>query len=379
MRLPAPEPTPLHAARRLDPIPANRRHQIHNHRRPQLPLALHHRGRVVEEPIARLLPLARLHLRLRPPMHLHHPRVDPQPLHRLGQAVVMREQVEQESARRQAREHLRVLYVAWTRARDRLILAGSAKHTFTNALTVLRDDRGPLLAAPDGPGTTWAGSTLDVPTSSPPALEPQPRSTEASPTHALPEDPQPWPVAYRTPSQCPGEAEILETVELGPAMEVHGHDGPELGEAFHAFIAADHGDDRPARERNAARTLTAWDTGRPDLAPTFVDAADRLTTFLHDRFPGTAVHKEVPLSQRPDYATGLRGFVDLWIPGHAIVDHKVLLGTRERQQATARTYAGQLDAYARATGGNPQRWVHLPLAGLMVRLGRPEHDLGEVF
>lgn len=287
--------------------------------------------------------------------------------------------VEQESARRQAREHLRVLYVAWTRARDRLILAGSARHAFTKALTVLRDEAGPLLRPPEGPSTTWAGCTLDVPTTRPPALDPQPRATEASPTHALPESPVPWPLAYQTPSQSVGEAEVLEVVELGSATEVHGLDGPELGEAFHAFIAADRGDDRLARERNATRTLTAWDTGRPDLAPTFVDAADRLAAFLHARFPGVAARKEVPIARHFDYATGLRGFLDLWIPGHAIIDHKVLVGTRERQQAAAQQYAGQLDAYARATGGDVQRWVHLPLAGLMVRLGRVQSDLSEVF
>lgn len=81
---------------------------------------------------------------------------------------------------------------------------------------------------------------------------------------------------------------------------------------------------------------------------------------------------------RSDDAVTL-GYLDVWVPGHAVIDHKTLLGSRDRQRDAAITYAGQLDAYAAivraATGAEVERWLHLPLAGLMVRLSGPVSHL----
>jgi len=70
-----------------------------------------------------------------------------------------------------------------------------------------------------------------------------------------------------------------------------------------------------------------------------------------------------------------RGQLDVWVPGRAVVDHKTLLGAADRQVLAARGYAGQLQAYAgmvhSAQGVEVERWIHLPLAGLMIRFGAP--------
>ena len=72
------------------------------------------------------------------------------------------------------REELRLLYVGWTRARDRLVLAGPTATEqssdklalFTGAQSLLRhlrDANGPLMREPDDDGNaTWAGIPVRV-------------------------------------------------------------------------------------------------------------------------------------------------------------------------------------------------------------------------
>ena len=283
---------------------------------------------------------------------------------------------ERRAERRRAQEHLRVLYVAWTRARDRLVIAGPAKTAFAKALAAIRDASGPLLSVPVAGATTWAGHPLAVPTVPASPLDPSPRPTETAPTDLRPE-PFAWPPASRSPSSATGRGRILELVELGPPHEVHGLEGPGLGEAFHAFIAADGDGDRGARERRAAACLETWGVPRPELATVFVDAADRLDAFLRARFGDAETRREVPVWSRAEDGSVTRGLMDVWVTGHAVVDHKTLLGTRKRQVEAAQAYAGQLECYANvvraAEGIEVERWVHLPLAGVVVRVSGVEN------
>ncbi len=281
---------------------------------------------------------------------------------------------ERHAEERRAREHLRVLYVAWTRARDRLIIAGPAKTAFDNALTVLRDATGPLLSVPSAGRAAWAEHDLDIPTHALSPLPPASRPVATAPTDLRPPG-HVWPAAVTTPSRRSGAGTILEEAELGPAMAVHDLEGPELGEAWHAFIASvdAHRDDPLAHAR---RCLQAWGVPRLDLGEVFVSAQQRFDAFVAERFAGARVRKEVPGWARADTGVVTLGLLDVWVGGQAVIDHKMLLGSRERQREAAREYAGQLAGYAEiasaASGIEPQRWVHLPLAGLMVRLSLPD-------
>jgi len=278
---------------------------------------------------------------------------------------------EQRAMQREAQEQLRVLYVAWTRARDRLVLAAPAKTAFGKALAALRDDSGPLLSAPVDDAATWVDRTLEVPTLTVAMKEPQPLSSEPAPTYPVAES-RAWPDAFSPPSKAVGAGEIVETVQLGEATEVHGLEGPGLGEAFHAFVAADPRESGVQREAFAAMCLKTWGVERPELAAVFVTAADRFYGFVGERFVGVDAQMEVPVWSRTSDGVVSRGQLDVWVPRKAVIDHKTLLGSAARQLDEARRYAGQLEAYAgmlrAADGVEVERWVHLPLAGLMVRV-----------
>ncbi len=288
---------------------------------------------------------------------------------------VMQTPAEQRATQREAQEQLRVLYVAWTRARDRLILAAPAKAAFSKALAALRDDTGTLLSAPVDGVARWIDRALEVPTLAVGLKEPKPLSSEATATYPTPE-PRAWSDAFSSPSHAIGAGEIVETVQLGDATEVHGLDGPGLGEAFHAFIAADPAEPGAQREAFAAACLRTWGVQRPELAAVFVAAADRFRAFVQTRFAGTAAQMEVPLWSRTPEGVVSRGRLDVWVPQRAVIDHKTMLGSAARQIESARGYAGQLEAYAAmlhaADGVEVERWVHLPLAGLIVRVGPTE-------
>ena len=66
-------------------------------------------------------------------------------------------------ARSQAeREDLRLLYVGWTRARDRIVLVGREGGVTGDLLQLLRDKNGPLVSEPEGRTIEWANQMVSV-------------------------------------------------------------------------------------------------------------------------------------------------------------------------------------------------------------------------
>ena len=311
------------------------------------------------------------------PLHGRWIRFVPTPYHPATKHAPLLQRMEatawqQRASKRRAQEQLRVLYVAWTRARDRLVLAGPAKTLFGKALATIADADGPLLATPTGATAQWAGVTIDVPTRAC-----RPRSSSPRPAGPVSTRPPPRPAkrvpAFASPSSVGGAGQPLEQVRLGPATIVSGLEGTVLGDAFHAFAATDDADaPGPARLEVARRCLATWALGQPHLAGTFVRAMDRLRDFIRERYGKVALVREVPAWHRTPEGTILRGTLDAWIPRRAVIDHRALLGGVARQVEAACGYGGQLEAYARiakaSEGVDVDRWVHLPMAGLMVRL-----------
>jgi ATP-dependent exoDNAse (exonuclease V) beta subunit len=154
--------------------------------------------------------------------------------------------------------------------------------------------------------------------------------------------------------------------------------GP-LGDALHAFLAADPGGDPVPRRAAAERILAAHGVAGSADPALLVRAADALRARLEARFPGAAWRREWPVVAKlrdGGHPRLLRGEVDLFLElpgGFALVDHKSFPGSEAERDARVRAHAVQLAWYARALAAaleKPLRaaFVHLPIRGELVEV-----------
>lgn len=280
-------------------------------------------------------------------------------------------------ARRRARddaeaESLRLLYVAWTRARDRLVLAGSARDWQRGVLSLLSERGVTLLPEPEANGVAWwAGRKVDVCLRRAALdLPPRPRAPARAPR---PPEAAPRPLRWTLPSSLDARAEVAQVERLGGPLPLRGPcDLAALGRALHRLLAADADGWSPEEGLRAARALLHAESVLGAFDPReAVAALHRWRRWL--RASGATVSPEHPIALREQ---GLRGKIDaaLWWPdGVGVVDHKSFVGAADAVIDRAADVGGQLAAYAHALSaeaGLPLRgaWVHLPLAGCVVRL-----------
>ena len=274
------------------------------------------------------------------------------------------------------REALRVLYVGWTRARDRLVLAAQSKKLFKGIIGKLTDIDTGLLTVPtvDKP-TVWAGRTVfpDIwPTSPAEAVE-----KELQPGDRwIPAGPTAYPVATATPSGLAAAGRAGEPRRIGHRLPLVGRPDMRLvGEALHGFLAADRLERAAEERQNVARGLLArWGvTGH--LAPgDLLAASDALQRWIATSWPGAEQRAEWSIHDRLESGTVLNGVADLVLElaeTFVVVDHKSYPGSDADALVKASTFAGQLGAYvdaiARATGKVcAGTFIHLPVTGLMV-------------
>jgi hypothetical protein len=318
---------------------------------------------------------------------------------------------------REERQAMRLLYVGWTRARDRVVLAGRPRCLGFGMIAQLRDVDGSALLAEapipmDGTSAdlTWAGRPVAVRVRDAVLRDPERRDLTPGLGYVA-RGPRVHPPAITVPSEmdAPSEAVVSELapssrpapVESAPAAtlfewaartatastdDAFEHCGDRLvlagnpdmqlvGEAMHGFLAAD----RPTlatseRREIAAGLLARWAVAvalRPD---DLLHASDRLRIWISARFPDAIWHREWPLLHRLPEGTVVRGTADLVIEhanGFAIVDHKSFPGTIEQGVLRARGFAGQLGAYAAAVAAATGRpvtacFVHMPVLAAIV-------------
>jgi ATP-dependent exoDNAse (exonuclease V) beta subunit len=280
---------------------------------------------------------------------------------------------------RRDQEDLRLLYVGWTRARDRVILAGRSGKLLEGILRHLSDESGLVLDDPESGPATWGTHTVELVHRAASPLPPAPRDPQPGILYAA-TGPREHPPAWLQPSalETPGRIEGAEP--LGPRIEVSGSwDENRLGEVFHRFFAADDpalsAEDRLALASGIIRRWSLTD----NLAPaTLLEASNRLRAWCESKFPGAAWRREWPLSRRDASGTILRGAADLVLEtadSLAVVDHKTFPGSLEAAVEKARGFAGQVWSYAdalrEATGKAVVGcYVHLPIAGTIVRVER---------
>ncbi len=295
------------------------------------------------------------------------------------------------------REALRVLYVGWTRARDRLAIAARRGKLMDGIFgklaaldpTLIGEIGEPAVGEGGVARVRWAGVELAVrvaPSEPAPGVErePEPGTVTLGRAGA---SPAPYAPARRAPSAAPPVPCALgEVVTLGPRIPIRGK--PEMaaiGGAIHGFLAIDRPGpgpgDRPCPaddERLAlARDLLAGYGVAEHLGAADVLAASaRLWAWIDARFRGARVYREWPISHRLASGTLVVGTADLVLvgdPGVVVIDHKTFPGAAEAAAERALGYSGQLAAYAdalRAAAGAAlaSTWIHFPVRGRLVEV-----------
>ncbi len=277
------------------------------------------------------------------------------------------------------RERLRLLYVGWTRARDRLVLAARPGKLMGGLLSLLVDANGhELIAEPVGAETTWAGQLVRVQVrDAAPGVE-LPAAPEAESGY-LAAGPQEHAPAWVEPSRLSRVAAIGPPQSIGGVISVAGKpDWTALGSACHAFFAADRPEASAAdRLALAGAALERWAV-HGTLAPeALVGAGSALSAWVAARGPRTTWHREWPVRRRLAGGSELVGAADLVLEDEAgltLIDHKCLAGSLDDALKAAAGYGGQLGAYAdalEAATGKPvrERLVHLVLQGAIVAIG----------
>jgi ATP-dependent exoDNAse (exonuclease V) beta subunit len=293
------------------------------------------------------------------------------------------------------REQLRLLYVGWTRARDRLVIAAPVGKLTTGILGELRKQDSPLITPPaDGDATaTWAGHPFELVVRRAMLVEPtlpEPVADEGYPLRATPDHP---PRVLR-PSSLLAFATATGFERLGEPIGLHGGADPvTLGHAIHTFLAADPrptapGESAALRRLLAEHCLRCWKVGSVLDAERLLLMADRLWDWISTSWPNAEVLREVPLEARRSDQTRVRGAADLLVrtgEGWVVIDHKVLRGLEPLDvekddegwssslREAAAAYGSQLAAYAaiieQATDEPViAEIVHLPLNGVAVAL-----------
>jgi ATP-dependent helicase/nuclease subunit A len=281
------------------------------------------------------------------------------------------------------REALRLLYVGWTRARDRVILAAAEGKLLRGILGTLAAIDPTLVTEPAGDtagerAVVWAGQKLRVPVRPASAAAPVARAVEvgeltvgrAVRSHAP---------ARRLPSMAPPvPCTIAAPVEIGPRLPLPlAADMAAVGSAVHGFLAADRAErEDAARRRLAARLLRGHGVDDVLDADALVGMGTRLWSWMTQTFTPAAVHREWPITERLATGTLVGGTVDLVVRtagGTVVLDHKTFPGTVAEALARLPAYSGQLAAYAHAVAtatGVPvvSTWIHLPVLGVVVEV-----------
>jgi ATP-dependent exoDNAse (exonuclease V) beta subunit len=296
------------------------------------------------------------------------------------------------------RERLRLLYVGFTRARDLLVLAAgcsSKKGPATASLDLLVDaDDKRLLSVPfeDAPGASEVAVAKRRWRCGVRALSGLP-PVAAAPARPVVRWYAPAPRTERPRERLNPSAEplaaspsIVRVEKLGGrhAVQATAEQAGPVGDAIHAFLAADHAAPAEARLAMATRILRSYRVVGAVAPETLLAASDSLRTWLDARYPGAVWFREWPVRARLAGPSPrlLVGEVDLFLElpdAFVLVDHKSFPGAeRERDRRVVEEYAPQLAWYARVLGDalrKPLRaaYVHLPIRGEMaeVRLAPP--------
>ena len=292
-------------------------------------------------------------------------------------------------------EHRRLLYVAFTRASDHLVLSRIDHKTGGTAwLDVLEDGEGnPVLDLPwdrEGPAMVTLGdqtfgcavattSEVPDPVASQASVRPHWFAAVAAPTARLPQ--RVTPSSQTLPEAAQAGVRVLETLDLGPALPLRPKTGQmsSVGDALHGFFAVDRGSSDADRTALADRLRVHHGVEAVLSAAGMRTLSDRFSAWLDAHAPGVRL-PEWPIRWLQDDGRSMAGDIDLLVPlegGWLLLDHKSTTGDAAYRDHKLRSeWSGQLAAYrsaVEAATGLPvlELWVHLPVQGEVVQVEVP--------
>jgi ATP-dependent exoDNAse (exonuclease V) beta subunit len=279
-----------------------------------------------------------------------------------------------------AREELRLLYVGWTRARDRIVLADRQGHISSDLLQLLHDGKQALVTEPADKTLVWAGRNADVVIRQGTPLPPQPKVLKAG-VSFLAAGPKVHAAAFVQPSAAAGSSvELIRFERIGERIGITGDpDWSALGMAVHGILCADRpGLPEKQREQLIHDLLSRWGVASMVDATKVTSAADAFRQWVDRNWPGAEWCREWPVHYRDENGSVVRGSSDLALKasgGLVVIDHKSFPGSLTQALARAAEYTGQLMNYSTAieaaTGQQVlSSWVHLPVSGIVIPLPR---------
>lgn len=358
-----------------------------------------HRGKGLEWPVTVLFQLNKVYpgkatdvnVISNSPFDLNDPLADrwvrywPYPYGKLGKGALFHDRLEKhpatiEAEEREIRQEMRLLYVGWTRARDKVILAGRKGFIKKGILRLLADEENKhLLAEPDKDKAVWADRIVNVVSR---FAEPQdPISLDIYPGKGYAASGEKdYPPAIIPASTIQMDFIAKETETLGVRLNVAGQpDNESFGEALHTFFAADIDIIKEKQQRlsMAKEILNRWSV-LPNIDPeSIVTASDRLYAWINAKWPEAIWHREWPMALKNAEGTIIKGFVDLAVEtsnGFVVIDHKSFYGKRNQAADKAASFGGQLWSYGEAIQNATEkpieyRFIHFPVLGMMIEVG----------
>ncbi|MBL8029309.1 MAG: UvrD-helicase domain-containing protein [Fibrobacteres bacterium] len=250
-------------------------------------------------------------------------------------------------------EQLRLMYVAFTRARDYLVFTCNRfvstkneekKYPYHKLSQLI--DKGHLTIPKTG-GNGWRVKSFDenlLQTGTPPEqlwFEASERNTQNPPL-------------YLSPSSIKDTAKhtVGELIKFSDSIPVEGKLDPiSLGEAFHAYMAVDTS--KMSHEQKvevADRLLLGWGVAENVKGADLVKQAAAFETFIAAKWKNCVWQRELPM-QLFENGHIIRGRTDLIIEvgeDFAVFDYKTVQDTEtDKLIVKAESYAPQLDAYRR--------------------------------
>jgi ATP-dependent exoDNAse (exonuclease V) beta subunit len=275
------------------------------------------------------------------------------------------------------RESLRLLYVGWTRARDRVVLTCPEGKLEAGMLEELREEEQALLSEPKIGKALWSGHKIDVVSRAPWAADPTPVQPEAEPVYAT-EGPRDYPPAWGRPDLSAKKWEAAEPEILGDPIALRAQaDMMNLGSAVHGFLAADSPEYPEAdRLEMADGLIKRWGVDAALNPERLLAISDRLHKWADSRWPGAKWHREWHTFQRLEAGSIAHGVTDLFIEtpdGLIIIDHKAYPGNVNEAKEFALGCAEQLQVYTEGViyalnPANKKMFIHFPLIGVLVQL-----------
>ena len=294
----------------------------------------------------------------------------------------------QEQTVRESEENLRLLYVGFTRAKTKLVLAhriGSCQwlNTLPNVDILLRPGLDPGEHPVDGIDTTLVirhlshddveGHRFQRATEQKWFAEPAATNTDAKAAR------------FYSPSMATAASNAALVATSLPGEQFFPAKADEatyarIGNSVHSYMAALpslRAANDELRTKVAERCIGAFDATGFIHASALVSSGHRFVAWVNTNYPDAIWHTEMPASGPRLQGGQWTGAIDLLLylssGGVVVIDHKSAPIRRDACLGKAAEYVGQLAAYNEILRGSGAticgKWIHFPLAGVVVQCG----------